>query len=154
MPQILLFNPPGPGGQKYTREGRCTQAAGFWATQWPPVPLATTAAFLEQDGHRVRVVDFPATNKNTTDLLRLIEKERPDIAVWSTGTPTLKFDLGLARMIKSSAPATITAVLGTHVSVQPQTVLEASGLDAVIRREPEQTIRELCRNLSGGWHTS
>jgi len=151
VPQILLFNPPIPGGRKHTREGRCTQAAGLWATQWPPLSLATTAAFLERDGHTVRVVDFPAKNKNTTDLLRLIEKERPDIAVWSTGTPTLESDLGLARVIKRIAPATITAVLGTHVSVQPQKVLEVSGVDAVIRREPEQTIRELCLDISGSW---
>jgi radical SAM superfamily enzyme YgiQ (UPF0313 family) len=115
--------------------------------------LATTAAFLERDGHTVWVVDFPALNRNTTDLLRLIEKERPDIAVWSTGTPTLESDLGLARMIKRNTPATITAVMGTHVSVQPQAVLETAGVDAIIRREPEQTIRELCRNLSGDWHT-
>jgi radical SAM superfamily enzyme YgiQ (UPF0313 family) len=98
-------------------------------------------------------VDFPAVNKKTTDLLRLIEKERPDVAIWSTGTPTLESDLDLARMIKRNAPATTTAVMGTHVSAQPQKVLEVSGVDALIRREPEQTIRELCRNLSGGWHT-
>jgi radical SAM superfamily enzyme YgiQ (UPF0313 family) len=152
VPHILLFNPPDPGSHKHTREGRCTQVAGFWATQWPPVSLATTAAFLEIDGHMVRVVDFPAVNRNTTDLLRLIEIERPDIAVWSTGTPTLESDLSLARKIKHTAPATITAVLGTHVSVQPQRVLETSSVDAVIRREPEQTIRELCRKVNGDRH--
>jgi len=33
---ILLFNPPAPDGRGYTREGRCTQEAGVWGTQWPP----------------------------------------------------------------------------------------------------------------------
>ena len=39
--RVLLFNPPGPEGRAFIREGRCTQEAGAWSVLWPPVTLAT-----------------------------------------------------------------------------------------------------------------
>ncbi len=145
MARILLFNPPGPEGRSYIREGRCTQEAGAWATCWPPVTLATAAAVLEADGHEVRVIDFPAAGRSLADLEGQLRSFRPDVAVWSTGTPTLPFDLAIARLVKKASPETRTAVMGTHVTVRPEEALREGALDAVVRGEPEMVIRNLCR---------
>lgn len=144
--KVLLFNPPGPEGRAYTREGRCTQEVGFWATQWPPVSLTTAAAILEKDGHYIRVVDFPASGLDTLSLKEVVKKERPHFALWSTGTPTLPFDLSLARLIKENAPEAVTGVMGTHVTAFPAEALAEPSLDLVIRGEPEGVIRNICRN--------
>lgn len=151
MPNILLFNPPAPGGGGFTREGRCTQEAGVWATQWPPLSLVTAAALLARDGHTVKVVDFPALGMTTKAISLFLRKEHPDFAIWSTATPTLGSDLQIARLIKEISPSTITAVLGTHVTARPEDALSESAVDVVIRGEPEGIIGNLCRFGRSGW---
>ncbi len=145
MARVLLFNPPGPENKAFTREGRCTQEAGIWATQWPPVSLATAAALLERDGRRVSVIDFPACGAGEALLRETILREQPDFAFWATGTPTLDYDLSLARLFRRLSPRTRTGVMGTHVTVQPESALTAAPLDVVVRREPERIILEFCR---------
>jgi len=145
--RVLLFNPPGPDDRAFIREGRCTQEAGAWAVLWPPVTLTTAAALLRADGHHVRVVDFPAAGLGKADLAQLLLAEPPDLAVWSTGTPTLSFDLGLGASVREAAPDAFTAVLGTHVSVRSEAALAHAGIDAVLRGEPEGVLRDLCRAL-------
>ena len=151
--KIFLFNPPGPHGRGYIREGRCTQETGAWATQWPPVSLATAAAMLDEDGHEVNVVDFPAMGLDVSALIEVIRKRRPDIAIWNTGTPTLPFDLHLADLVRKESPDTITGVIGTHVTIHPDEALREPALDLVIRGEPEKIIRNLCKNAGSGWET-
>jgi len=145
MSDILLFNPPAPDGRGYTREGRCTQEAGVWGTQWPPLSLATAAALLRRDGHRVTLRDYPAAGAVGRALTEDIRRLQPDLAIWSAGTPTLQHDLGTARLIREHAPKTVTAVIGTHVTVLPEEALGEAALDVVIRGEPEGIIRDLCR---------
>jgi anaerobic magnesium-protoporphyrin IX monomethyl ester cyclase len=151
MPDIFLFNPPDERRKRYTREGRCTQSSGFWATLWPPLSLATAAALLLADGHRVILMDYPALRKSAAELTKQWLYQPPDVAVWSTGTPTLGADLAIASQIKKNLPQTLTGVVGTHVSSEPAAVLESSAVDVVIRSEPEQTIQDLCRHIHGCW---
>ena len=144
MAKIILFNPPGPNGKGFIREGRCTQEAGAWATLWPPVTLATAAAFLEEDGHTLNVTDYPAIGLSFDSLKDVVAESRPDFAIWNTGTPTLMSDVAIAETIKSVSPETITCVMGTHVSVLPAQALSIGSVDLVIRGEPELTIRKIC----------
>ena len=145
---ILLFNPPVPSGRGYTREGRCTQEAGVWGTQWPPLSLATAVAALRGDGRRVTLRDYPAAGLGMKALMDDLEALRPALAIWSTGTPTLGFDLGLARLVREHAPHAITAVIGTHVSVLPEEALAERSLDIVIHGEPEGIISDLARSMA------
>ncbi|MBM4312914.1 MAG: radical SAM protein [Deltaproteobacteria bacterium] len=144
---ILLFNPPAPSGRGYTREGRCTQEAGVWGTQWPPLSLATAAALLRGDGLDVTLRDYPAAGLGQDALAADLWALRPVFAIWTTGTPTFGFDIGLARLVRECAPKAVTAVLGTHVSAFPEEALAESALDVVIRGEPEGVIRDLGRLL-------
>jgi anaerobic magnesium-protoporphyrin IX monomethyl ester cyclase len=146
---ILLFNPPAPSGRGYTREGRCTQEAGVWGTQWPPVTLATAAAMLRGDGRRVALRDYPAAGLGVDALAADLDALRPALAIWSTCTPTIGFDLGLAQLVRDRAPDALTAVLGTHVSACPEEALAEKALDVVIRGEPEGVIRDLGRIGTG-----
>jgi anaerobic magnesium-protoporphyrin IX monomethyl ester cyclase len=150
MSDILLFNPPAPGGLGYTREGRCTQEAGVWGTQWPPLTLATAAALLRRDGHCVTLRDYPATGADLLSLTEDLRRLRPGFAIWSTGTPTLSSDLDIARVVRGNSPASVTAVIGTHVTVRPEEALCEPALNVVVRGEPEGIIRELCR-CDGRW---
>ena len=147
---VLLFNPPSADGRGYTREGRCTQEAGVWGTQWPPLSLATAAALLRREGQRVTLRDYPATGRDIRSLERDLRELQPAFAIWSTGSPTLPSDLAVARVVREQAPGCLTAVIGTHVTVRPEEALAEAALDVVIRGEPEGIIGGLCR-LNAGW---
>ncbi|OQB54476.1 MAG: Oxygen-independent coproporphyrinogen-III oxidase 1 [Deltaproteobacteria bacterium ADurb.Bin151] len=151
MARILLFNPTDSQGNAYTREGRCTQKADTWGTVWPPLSLATAAAMLQQDGHQISVIDFSAAVPQRKSLSETIQSIKPNFAIWPTGTETLSFDVRLAELIKENSSSTITAVFGTHVSALPGQALANPCIDAVIRREPEGIIRELCRSAPAKW---
>ncbi|MBA4421784.1 MAG: hypothetical protein C0390_01635 [Syntrophus sp. (in: bacteria)] len=143
---VLLFNPPSTDGRGYTREGRCTQEAGVWGTQWPPLSLATAAALLRRDGRRVTLRDYPATGHDIRSLENDLRELRPSFAIWSTGSPTILSDLAVARVVRQQAPGCVTAVIGTHVTVRPEEALTEAALDVVIRGEPEGIISGLCRS--------
>ncbi len=151
MAKVLLFNPAGPGGMCFTREGRCTQKADTWGTVWPPLSLATAAAMLEEDGHQVRVIDFSAKVPAPKTLAEMVRDIEPDFAIWPTATEALAHDLEIAQLIKSNHSPAITCVFGTHVTVHPEQALSNPFIDAVIRREPEGIIQELCRSAPGDW---
>ncbi len=151
MLKILLLNPPHPEAKGFTREGRCTQEAGVWATQWPPVSLATTATFLENDGHQIKIIDCPAIGMNRQILKNELGRFSPDMVFWNTATPTLSHDLDLGHLIKNVSPHATTGVIGTHVTALPESALNFPGIDVVIRNEPEQTIREICFHPGSSW---
>lgn len=149
--RILLFNPPHPRGEGFTREGRCTQEAGIWGTQWPPLSLTTAAAMLQADGHEVRVIDCPATRMTSTDLLERIRRFHPHAAFWTLSTPTLDDDVALATTIKHVHPEIRTGVTGTHATAVPEQVLNTPDIDMVIRGEPEKTICLWTQHARGDW---
>ncbi len=141
--KIFLLNPPGPHGQGFTREGRCTQAGGVWGTTWPPLSLATCAAMLIRQGHRVRVLDAAVSSSDIGPIADDMRDFAPDLVAWTTGTPTLSLDLHLGEIIKGILPQAFTCVLGTHVSALPDEALAFPGVDAVVRGEPEGPLEAL-----------
>ena len=141
--KIFLLNPTGPNGRAFTREGRCTQAAGVWGTTWPPLSLATCAALLDQAGHRVRVLDAAVTDPTGRVTKHVLREFAPDLVAWTTGTPTMVSDLSLGKRIKRLLPQAFTCVLGTHASALPEEALAFGGVDAVVRGEPEGPLSAL-----------
>ncbi len=141
---ILLLNPPAEQDKKFIREGRCTQEQGTWGTLWPPITLASIGAVLEKQGHDVRIIDCPAVSMGFEKLREELSLKAPPLVIWSSGTPSISEDLGLARLIKETLPQAVTALFGTHVTALDRQCLEsAPGLDCILRNEPELTAAEL-----------
>ena len=146
--KILLLNPPAPNKNAFIREGRCTQVRGAWATLWPPITLATAGAMLEAQGHHVEIIDCAARGIGLGYLLKGIRKIPYALIAWSSGTPSIKSDLSLAKEIKRVNSGVRTATFGTHVTALAQACLnEAPDLDFVIRNEPEESLVALVRSL-------
>jgi len=146
--KVLLLNPPTLNNKRFIREGRCTQEQGVWATLWPPISLATIGAVLERDGNEVKIVDCASQGVSWADLRLLISRFLPQIVIWSTGTPSIESDLGLASFIKRWGDKIFTAVFGTHVTVLSKQCMGSSPeIDFIIRNEPEMTTGELVKTL-------
>lgn len=148
---ILLANPPTREGHLVIREGRCEQSGGLWTTVWPPLSLATIAAFLEQAGHRVRIMDCPVERCRDPSFLEEVDRMRPQLVVLNVSTPTLEHDLSFPARIKTLVPECWTAAIGTHASSLPADVLtQCPDLDVSVIGEPEQTVVELAARKAYG----
>ena len=148
---ILLLNPPTRSDRAFIREGRCTQEQGVWATQWPPITLATAGACLEADGHHVEIVDCAVEPVTRGEILEKIAGGSYGLVGWATGTPSISDDLALAGEIKAVDRGVHTAVFGTHVTALADRCLrETPGLDSIVRNEPEAPLTALARCLEGG----
>ncbi|RLA88975.1 MAG: hypothetical protein DRG20_05340 [Deltaproteobacteria bacterium] len=146
--KILIVNPPTLDKKSYIREGRCTQPKGAWGTIWPPISLAYIGALLEKNNHIVSIIDCAAINFDIEELLRLVDKEKPDIIFLSTSTPTINSDLVLLKRIKGKNPSIITIAFGTHVTSLADLILKSSNnIDFIIRGEPEKTSEELVNSI-------
>ncbi|MBF0486839.1 MAG: radical SAM protein [Nitrospirae bacterium] len=141
--KLLLLNPPSPRGEKFTREGRCTQQSAIWTTLWPPISLVYIGTLLRDNGHEIKIIDCPAQDIAINDVTHIIRAFSPDAVIWSVATPSIAGDLNLSSVVKQLNPAVYTIVLGTHVTALDETSLEQSpSLDIVVRNEPEITIME------------
>lgn len=146
---VVLVNPPSLDGKGMIREGRCTQKENVWTTAWAPVSLATCTAVLLEAGFSSTLYDCPADGIGVERFKQLLQQEKPDMAVFSTATVSIAHDLKIAALCREILPHVKTAALGTHVSTLPDETLRAEpALDAVVRGEPEYTLRELAQTLS------
>lgn len=114
-----------------------------------PFFMAYAAALLEQEGFSVSVLDAVGANMPVEVMIERIARERPDWVIYETTTPTLNWDLTLARRIKERAGASV-GLSGTHVTTFPRETLEREpAVDCVLLYEYEFTLLELLRACSG-----
>lgn len=146
---ILLINPPPPPRQRVSRglmggfgmvvgEGLC----------YPPLDLMYVASILEVDDHRVRIIDGEAQELSVDDVLGQLGD--PDVVGLATSSATLELDLALVDRIKQVRPDAIVFITGSQGSKVPDLALVNSGVDAVVRGEPELTVAAMVDALAKG----
>lgn len=110
--------------------------------RWPPLELLNCAAILEADGHQVRVVDAQAeglppqrvaSRVGSADMV-LVTSSALDR--WQC--PTLELDPLMAVIESLRGRAGSLFLTGFHGTVRPAAMLERTGVDAVLRGEPEE----------------
>lgn len=145
--RVLLFNPPGPEGRGYIREGRCEQRLSSYQYRMLPVSLPSIAGLLRAEGHQVRILDAvgPADALETYPAkLRAFD---PELLVVAVSTPTFESDVAIIARVRGWTSAHITAI-GVHVTATADETLRGSRLDSVVRGEPEWTVADLAAKLS------
>ncbi len=147
----MVVNPPSLDGRGMIREGRCTQKESVWTTAWAPVSLATSTAVLRESGFTTTLYDCPSDGIGFSRFKHLLQEEKPALIIFSTATVSIASDLKIASACKEILPDIKTAALGTHVTSLPgETMQQEHALDAVVRGEPEYTLRELAKSLAAG----
>lgn len=109
--------------------------------------LAYATAVLEQDGFEAKLYDFPAMGWDKHDLICLARKEKPDVVVLDSTTPSIYSDIDCAKKIKDTCGAFIIMV-GPHVSACAQhTLLSAqAAVDVACIGEYDYTVRDCVRH--------
>jgi radical SAM superfamily enzyme YgiQ (UPF0313 family) len=110
-----------------------------------PDYLARATAVLEEAGHECVFLDAAAKDLPVTDVEERIRAFRPDLTVVYATTPSIACDLDHTKMAKEASGGSLTVMVGSHVSAEPEDTLRrgAGFLDAVTRREFDFTLREV-----------
>jgi len=115
--------------------------------RWPPLDLLNCAAILEAAGHRVQLVDGQAEGLPPQQVATRVGAA--EVAVVTSSAldrwqcPT--FELAPVTAVIDGLRGRVGRLIltGFHGTVRPEEMLKMTGVDAIIRGEPEETIREI-----------
>lgn len=114
---------------------------------WPPLDLATTAALLEQDGVSVTIVDANAEQLSPQACAARVANAAQVFVTSSSldrwQCPTLDLKPFLETVAAIRATNNRVYVMGSHGTVRPAEILDLTQATAVIRGEPERTVRDI-----------
>lgn len=98
-----------------------------------PVTHAQAATWLRNEGHDVYWDDGNAQLKTYEQWLSDLVAFKPDMVVFESTTPVMKFYWKTTDELKKVLPETVVVMTGYHSSRQPQETLVESDADVVIR---------------------
>jgi anaerobic magnesium-protoporphyrin IX monomethyl ester cyclase len=117
---------------------------------YPPLDLMYVASIVREAGHTVTVVDAEATEVSVDRILEHLSDPSPPLVGLATSSATIGLDLALVDRIKSRAPDTIVFITGSQGSKVPDLAMQGSLVDAVIRGEPEHTVKAMLEAIAAG----
>ncbi len=134
---------------KYIREGRCEQRLNSFQYVMVPISLPMIAGALEAKNHDVKILDCIANDVDVEGLKTAITEFNPGFVLFNMSTATSASDIEVINRMRPLTKSHFT-VIGNHATSLPEEVLMASGLDSVIRREPELTTQDLVDAIEKG----
>jgi len=139
--KIIFIEPPN------SEEGNISRFYGAFGTSkadfiWPPLELMSIAGYLKKFSDiKTIIFDAGGLKKNLDDVKAMIEKERPDMVVFSTSTTAIYSDILVAETTKKVSGDIITVAVGTHVMALPEETLKLNkNLDIVVYGDDEEII--------------
>ena len=138
--RVLLLSPPYV--KEYMRNARC-DFVSLSATQWYPILLGYCGAWLEKQGHMVRLVDAPAQGLDHEETRRLSAEFSPDLIVIYTGRKSeandLAFGDGLVETLGCDA-----VIVGPYAGIDPErTLAGARRIEKLVTGEFDHPVAEL-----------
>ena len=115
--------------------------------RWPPLELLNCAAILEADGHRVRIVDAQAEGLTPEQVASRVGSAEMALVTSSAldrwQCPSFELQPVTAVIEQLRGRVGQVFLTGFHGTVRPRAMLEITGVDAVVRGEPERTVQEI-----------
>lgn len=132
---LTLLNPPYPSGAP--------------EAIFIPLGISYLAAFLENNGYTVDVIDCQVLNLTQRELEGEFRRLQPDVVGVTAATLTYEPALEIVKTAKEACPNCLTVMGGPHVTVMDeQSISESPETDIVVRGEGEQTMLELAHLVS------
>lgn len=137
MTSIIFIETPVTLQQRY---GEMATAAHLV----PPLGLMPLAAVAREAGYNTDIIDAPALGYGLEDILREIEKVRPQFVGLTSATVGFDTTMKMAKEIKTISPDTTIIIGGVHASIMPAEVLtQFPQIDIVCIGEGEDTLLEI-----------
>ena len=122
-----------------------------------PVIHAQAATSVRDMGHSVLWDDGNAQLKSYEEWLNDLVAWNPDVIVFESTTPVMKFYWETSRQIKALIPSTTIVMTGYHSMRKPDETLEESPIDVVLRsNNVDFVLRRLVEHMDGNpfWRMS
>jgi radical SAM superfamily enzyme YgiQ (UPF0313 family) len=103
------------------RNARC-DFVSLSATQWYPILLGYCGAYLEGQGHEVKLVDAPAHRLDHEATRTIVRGYRPDLLVLYTGRLSESNDIELADPLVEELGCD-AVIVGPYASIDPEATL-------------------------------
>src|SRR4030042_3528624 len=152
--RILCLNPAPLGNinkdDLLVKEGRCMERSGAWSNLRMPITLAYISAILKHEGYEVRLIDNIAMKYlgRPVDMQKLIGSFEPAMLILNTSIPSIfNEDMENAKMAKGINKSIVTAMFGVAPTLIPDEILKPGLIDICMRKEPELTIKEICKAI-------
>lgn len=92
--------------------------------KWPPLNLALLAAYAENRGHQVKIIDGEAEGVAIPEMVQAAAQSGPDLIGITATTPFYHIAVELAYALKERMPNVPIAIGGPHVTVLREAVFE------------------------------
>ena len=144
--RVYMLNPP--YFRHFGREMRW-QDTGRGGTLYYPIWLSYATGLLENDGHKVRLVDAPAWDWSIEKVIEDLKEFNPDLVVVGTSFTSINNDLEVSKKIKSEFNVDVPVVMvGPPTSQFTEKMLDY--VDIVARYEYDFTLAELAERMEEG----
>lgn len=145
---IAFVNPPFL--DKYSRGSR-SPAVTKSGTVYYPIWLAMAAGYAEKMGHNIALIDAPPKHLSKEETIEEIKNFVPKIIVIETSTGSISNDAKFTESLKKTIPSSFIVLVGNHVTaVHEESLRDYKCVDAIARREYEETIVHLAKVLNDG----
>ena len=139
MRVLLLSAPYLP---EYMRNARC-DFVSLSGTQWYPILLGYCGAWLEGQGHEVKLVDAPAHRLSHEATRSIVREFKPDLLVLYTGRLSEENDLAFAEPLVEELGCE-AVIVGPYASIDPEATLgRARVISKLVVGEFEHPVAEL-----------
>lgn len=109
----------------------------------PPLGILSIASYLESLGYRVGVCDLHAEKLDDDDLKERLRRDRPRFVGISVLTNMCIPAHKIAKIVKEELPECVVVVGGVHAEAMPERMLRNASIDAVVRGDGEEPMREI-----------
>lgn len=144
--RIYMLNPPFV--ENFVRCGRWQGVAARGGTLYYPIWLSYAAGVLEDDGHKIRLIDAIARKMGLKEAEENIKKFNPDLIVVDSNFSSLRNDCNVAKLLKDETGA-VSVLVGPPVSQFPERILTDGGVDIAARLEYDFTVRDIAEAVEG-----
>jgi len=137
---ILLIEPP------HVSLGNISRFYGAFGTSkadfvWPPLELMSIAGYLDKFQIKNAIYDAGGLKKKYSDIQELIEKEKPEMIIFSTSTTAIYSDVLTASKAKEISKDIITVAVGTFVMTLPEETLRLNrSIDVAVYSDDEEMV--------------
>ncbi len=114
----------------------------------PPFILITIAALLRREGINADFLDAQAEQIPPDRMSERISAY--DVVVMSISTMSFQEDANYLLGLKQSRPGLTTVIFGSHPTFMPRYCLAHTGVDIIVKHDPEWIIKELMLLLAQG----
>jgi len=137
----------------YNNEAEKKQFAGHGGDEKSIEPMSVLylAAYLEEKGHSVKIIDVSAEGMILPDILRIIDDKKPKVVGISSMTASIASSVTLAKLLKERyKDNALIGLGGVHLCCDPTFLDRFPVFDFGVIGEGEKTLEDIVRRAKAG----